>query len=197
MAKKSPQNNDFVRWQDNASNGFTRGIISTHVQRPHFIEISPNGKWLLLTIDDTDEPIHIAKGNAKDIASAKAEVRAHAISKIPSLKAAIQVVTEGEQPEKIPVLVSARRATVRMYAALTALVLWVGWGFYWFARIRPKTATLTIIIVSVAAYAAVKIVDWLDDKNSKRERLAKRQAAVQMVKQQSAQTMPARPAMRR
>jgi hypothetical protein len=191
MPKKQAKNTDIVTWQDNASNGFTRGIISHNVPRPHFIEISPNGKWLLLTIDDDDQPVHIAGGKAKDIARAKAEVRAHAITKIPSLKAAIKEVEEAEQPEKTPVLISARRATVRMYAALTAAVLWVGWGFYWFARIRPKTATLTIIIVAVAAFAATKIIDWLDDKNAKRVRLIKRQQAEQMVKAAQAQRQPA------
>lgn len=197
MPKKQAKKLDFVTWQDNASNGFTRGIISQHVQRPHFVEISPNGKWLLLTIDDEDNPVHIAGGKAKDIAQAKADVRAHAITKIPSLKATIKEVEEAEQPEKPPVLISARRATVRMYAALTAAILWVGWGFYWFARIRPKTATLTIIIVAVAVFVATKLVDWLDDKNAKRVRLVKRQEAMQMAKQIQAGQAPRQPAMRR
>ena len=192
MAKKSPQNSDFVRWQDNASNGFTRGIISTHVQRPHYIEISPKGEWLLLTIDDADEMQYLAKGKAKNIEHAKAEARANAIAKVPSLKAALQVVDAAEAPEPQPVLVSARRATVRMYAALTAAVLWAGWGFYWFARIRPKTATLTIIIVTAAWFVAARIVDWLDEKNSKRERLVKRQAAMQLAKMQTGQQQPVR-----
>lgn len=184
MTKNPAKLEQLVSWQDNGSETNTRGIITQHVSRPHYIEINPKGDWVLLTLDKDDKPVYVDRGSARNVVKAKGVATASAISKIPELKAALQTSTpEQNEPKQRVYLVSARRATMRVYGVCATLVLATLWSLYWLFVARPKIAVLFVILLSAGIYLSHMLLTALERANQKREKLVKQQQARAMIAQ--------------
>lgn len=184
MAKNPLKIDSLVSWQDNPSPANTRGIITAHVKQPYFVEVTPRGDWLLLTIGKDDKPKNVARGVARNVARAKQDVTAAAISKIPELKAAITAMNpQQNEPTQRVYLVSARRATVRVYGVATTFILASLWGLWWLFVARPKIALLFVMLLSLGIYLAHVLLSALEKANTKREKLVKQQQARALVAQ--------------
>lgn len=184
MTKNTLKIDSLVSWQDNQPPANTRGIITQHVSKPHFVEITPKGAWVLLTLGKDDKPVFVLRGQSRNVARAKQDATAAAISKIPELKAAITAINpQQNEPTQRVYLVSARRATVRVYGVATTFILATLWGLWWLFVARPKIALLFVMLLSLGVYLAHMLLSALEKANAKREKLVKQQQARALVAQ--------------
>ena len=188
MTKNALKLAELASWQDNQPPHNTRGIISQHVKQPYFVEVDPRGGWVLLTLGKDDKPIFVARGQSRNVAKAKQDATSAAISKIPELKQAL-TPTDTTQPSNTQrvYLVSARRATVRVYGVCATLILGALWGLWWLFVARPKVALLFVMLLALGIYLSHLVLTALERANTKREKLVKQQQARAMIAQHKQQ----------
>lgn len=196
MTKKSLNITSLVSWLDSPPPHNTQGVISQHVTRPHFIEITPKGGWAVLTLGKDDKPVFVARGNANNVARAKQDATTAAIAKVPELKAAITAVNpqQNENTQRV-YLVSARRATWRWYGSLATFSLGSVWLIWLLATHRPKVIVMFVMLLCLGLYLAHVLTTMLERANTKREKLVKAQQARAMVAQAKANGQPKPPKM--
>lgn len=193
MAKNTLKIAELVSWQDNTPPANTRGIITAHVSKPHFVEIDPRGGWVLLTLGKDDKPQFVARGQSRNVARAKQDATSAAISKLPELKAALTPAdAKQSEPTQRVYLISARRATMRVYGVCATLILGTLWGLWWLFVARPKVAVLFVLLLGLGIYLAHLTLTALEKANDKRQKLIKQQQARAMIAQ-AKQQQGARP----
>lgn len=172
---------DVVSWHDDPTGGAARGIICEHVSRPYFIEIDGRGGWVLFSLSKQDKPQFVTRGQARNVTTAKLDASRAALSSIPELKAATTETTANALQVKMlePQAISGRRATVRLYAATTALVLWLLLLLYLWFRHQPLRATLAAFVLIFGLWTAHHLLKAVDAGNARRERITKRKQIAQ------------------
>ncbi|MEM7738869.1 MAG: hypothetical protein AAF267_24135 [Deinococcota bacterium] len=160
------------------------GLLVEGCKRPYHLDVTLQGQWNLWHYDNNDQPKIIGKGSEGDVEQGKLVATITAANKIPELRKHL----EPDEPEiEIPIEpISPAHRTLRMYGAVTALILWLVWGLYWLIRSRPRVGILAVIVLIFGFWVAHVVINWLTIQNQKREKLVK-QGAAQAIIQASAQ----------
>lgn len=188
MSKNPVKLDSLISWQDNPAPANTRGIITAHVSQPYYVEIDPRGGWVLLTLGKNDKPVFVARGQSRNVARAKQDATQAAISKLPEIKAALMPTDAKQNDAKQRVyLISARRATMRVYGICSTLILGSLWGLYWLFVARPKIALMFVMLLALGIYLSHMALSALEAANAKRDKLVKQQQARAMVAQHKQQ----------
>ncbi len=167
------------------------GLLVEGCKRPYHLDVTLQGQWNLWHYDNNDKPKVIGKGSESNVEQGKLAATITAATKIPELRKYL----EPAEPElNIPVTpVSPAHRTLRMYGAVTALILWIVWGLYWLIRSRPKIGILAVIVLIFGIWVAHVVINWLSNQNQKREKLVKQataQAIIQASSKAQEQTKP-------
>lgn len=192
---------DVVQWHEARREGQMvghEGLLIEHVKHPYHIDIDKQGGWQLWHFDGHDAQKIVAKGSANNVEAAKLEAVAAAFSKLPSLRKAFKqdVAPHAHDIPQNGHLTNLHR-TLRTYLAGGTIVLWLGFGLYWFVRLRPKVATLVVVLLIASFWVTDVAIKYLEQANSRREKLLRQQQAKAMIATQQQKSGKSLAPMRR
>ena len=180
LAKRNTPQADVTNWHDSPDGG-ARGIIAKHVQSPYIIDVDPQGRFDVFTLDKRDKPKFVTSGKANNVARAKSKATAQAIANIKELKAALQA--DIIDTKASPVKTLEQPAWVKTVKVFIALALFV-FAFLLFARWlllhRPVLFIRWSSWAGVSLFGAWRLLKLLEDLDKRRTRLS-RKDAVQSV----------------
>ncbi|MEM7737602.1 MAG: hypothetical protein AAF267_17615 [Deinococcota bacterium] len=208
MAANTPLNLDeLVDWTEARREGQllgVEGLITEGCKHPYHVDIDGKGSWQVWHYLMGDKTKVIARGGSNNIAAAQRQATLKAIEKISGLKAYVSKQSDGQlevQPgEQIHLEPSTGHKTLRMYAAVTTLVLWVILGSFYMLKYRPLVGTIIIGALTVGLTIAHQIIkSWAlgasnTDKLNKQEKAKaiRKELAIKKSPQQGRRLVRAR-----
>jgi hypothetical protein len=177
LAKRDKAAGDVVAWHDSPDGG-ARGIIAKHVPQPYIVDVMPDGRFDVYTLDKRDKPKHVTSGRANNVTTAKVKAREKALANITELRDALQAdivvtsatpVTRREQPAWI--------ITLKVYVALALFVFAALLFGRWLLVHRPVLFLRGFGWLSVSLFGAWRLMVLFETLDKRRERLAKRRVA--------------------